>query len=217
MSPYQLVVFIELRAESWRWWRAWSGRLWAAYKKYLGHFCSLLELTENDWHIILSCLRLWVDVCVGLMNVCPIISKAPTRGGLRQSNDAKVAHSLRMLNATCLPQVSECGFLWRAQSYCGHFCVGVGVRACALTSSCGHAHSCTCNYHRSSCCHGYCWLATARQVYDSFFSSHRMVGMVASLEALQRTWRVLNVTSGRLWARGEGVCGVASQHNTVAL
>lgn len=26
------------------------------------------------------------------------------------------------------------------------------------------------------------------QVYDAFFSSHRMVGMVASLEAVQRTW-----------------------------
>lgn len=29
------------------------------------------------------------------------------------------------------------------------------------------------------------------QVYDSFFSSRRMVGMVASLEVVQLTWRVL--------------------------
>lgn len=41
---------------------------------------------------------------------------------------------------------------------------------------------------------GYVWfrlvsvLRPPTQVYDSFFSSRRMVGMVASLEAVQLTW-----------------------------
>lgn len=36
----------------------------------------------------------------------------------------------------------------------------------------------------------YCDFSAVGQVYDSYFSSHRMVGMVASLEAVQLTWCV---------------------------